>query len=406
MSDTPSLPLPNEDPQDDQPDQKLDPAISLIRQKIDNLYVGEPPAKEEEKEIEASGSQSKHQQFIEQLMNSGKNIAQVQTAWHAYYQNLNADDRRQVWREFYDNQTKNSLILQQHAEKTKTVQQETSDKKPKKVIGSIEEKIDKTATAQTVGQIKKHLLDQVSAKGKLQPKHHLQSLLFGVGVGLIVIFIFMFGFFNERIIAPLISPSRTLTDTPIIVDPSANNVVGTDPVVIIPKINIEVPVVYGVNSIDEKVIHNALDSGVVHYPTSPVPGQNGNVAIVGHSSNNIFNKGKYKFAFVLLSRLQEGDTFMLNYNGKQYIYKVYAKKIVNPTDVAVLGPADRAATATLITCDPPGTALHRLVVIGEQISPSPANNAVAATPTTTQKPTTVPGESVSLFQRLFGWIWN
>jgi sortase A len=136
-----------------------------------------------------------------------------------------------------------------------------------------------------------------------------------------------------------------------------------------------------------------------------VPGQDGNVAIVGHSSNNLFNKGKYKFAFVLLNRMQVGDTFMLNYNSQQYIYKIYERKIVKPNDVSVLGPTDKTATATLITCDPPGTALNRLVVIGEQISPSISKNTAAST-ASTAKPTIVPGNPESLFQRLVQWIWH
>jgi len=37
----------------------------------------------------------------------------------------------------------------------------------------------------------------------------------------------------------------------------------------------------------------------------------------------------------------------------------------------------QTATATLITCDPPGTSLHRLVVVGEQVSPDPSANTQA-----------------------------
>ena len=122
--------------------------------------------------------------------------------------------------------------------------------------------------------------------------------------------------------------------------------------------------------------NGGLESGVVHYSTSPTPGQTGNVVVVGHSSNNILNKGKYKFAFVLLKRLEVGDTFSLQKDGVRYTYQVFDKKIVKPTDVSVLGVGSKANTATLITCDPPGTSLNRLVVTGEQISPDPSGNKV------------------------------
>jgi sortase A len=127
--------------------------------------------------------------------------------------------------------------------------------------------------------------------------------------------------------------------------------------------------------------------------------------IVGQSSNNIFNKGKYKFAFVLLSRLENGDTFYLQKDGKRYTYQVYQKSIVKPDDVSVLGLRDKPATATLITCDPPGTSLNRLVVIGEQISPSPSGNAPISTQNSLATQTaTIPGNSQSLWHRLTHWL--
>jgi sortase A len=180
---------------------------------------------------------------------------------------------------------------------------------------------------------------------------------------------------------------------------------GNNPEIIIPKINVEIPVIYGVNTIDESSVEKALEGGVVHYADTATPGENGNAVIVGHSSNNIFNSGKYKFAFVLLDRLSNGDTFYLQKDGKRYTYQVYKKEIVKPTDVGVLGASNKTATATLITCDPPGTSLNRLVVIGQQINPSPtgntpqtANNALAT------KSAIIPSNSPSLWSRMWKWF--
>jgi sortase A len=125
--------------------------------------------------------------------------------------------------------------------------------------------------------------------------------------------------------------------------------------------------------------------------------------IVGHSSNNILNSGKYKFAFVLLRKLEIDDTFFLHKDGIRYTYKVYDKKVVPPTDVSVLGPADRANTATLITCDPPGTSVNRLIIVAEQISPDPAGNTAATIET---EPVTeeLPSNAESLWSRLTSWL--
>ncbi len=142
----------------------------------------------------------------------------------------------------------------------------------------------------------------------------------------------------------------------------------------------------------------------MHYPTTVLPGQQGNTAFFGHSSNNIFNKGKYKFAFVLLHTLVPGDTFYLTYNSKVYVYKVISRTIVPPSDVSVLGPVpNQTATATLITCDPPGTSLNRLIVVGQQISPDPSTNTAGTVTTTTNTTSgaakSLPGNGPTLWSR-------
>ncbi|HEX9153408.1 MAG TPA: sortase, partial [Candidatus Saccharimonadales bacterium] len=180
------------------------------------------------------------------------------------------------------------------------------------------------------------------------------------------------------------------------------------PEVIIPKINVQIPVIYDEPSVTEASVQRALERGVIHYASTVNPGEQGNAAVFGHSSNNIFNKGKYKFAFVLLHELVPGDIFYLTYNKTVYTYKVFDKKIVPPTEVSVLGGvADKPATATLITCDPPGTSTNRLVVWGEQISPDPAG---AATPTITNTPSTatpteLPSEGPTLWSRFWNWVF-
>jgi sortase A len=208
----------------------------------------------------------------------------------------------------------------------------------------------------------------------------------------------LFSFFNERFIAPFISPSKQVSATPI-VGSSVN--VGPESKIIIPKINLEVPVMYDLNTTEEKEVQAGLENGVVHYSTSAEPGQVGNVVIVGHSSNNILNKGKYKFAFVLLKRLEIGDTISLQKGGVRYTYEVYDKKIVKPNEVSVLGTTTKPNTVTLITCDPPGTSINRLVVVAEQISPDPTINKQTAEKVPTLSSNGVlPSNAPSLWQRI------
>jgi LPXTG-site transpeptidase (sortase) family protein len=341
-------------------DHDKNSAARIIRQKIDSLYdENEPNVQEEIEEAETSSTKSKHQKFIDDLIQKGASVEVIQTEWHNYYFRLSEKEKKQVWDEFYKSNKNikkpdhiNSFEMQMSAQKNEVAgsgQFDTKRRRPT-ILSGIQSK--------------------VNANGKLKLKHHLQSLLFGLTMGFVVIFIFMFGFFNEILIAPLIQPSRNVTAVPIIV--GADNFTATSQdQVIIPKINVQIPVNYNIATTNENTIENFLQDGVVHYPTTVDPGQIGNAAFFGHSSNNIFNPGKYKFAFVLLHTLVDGDTFYLTYNKTLYVYKVIKTEIVNPSDVSVLNPVNgQSATATLITCDPPGTSINRLVVIGEQISPS------------------------------------
>jgi sortase A len=143
---------------------------------------------------------------------------------------------------------------------------------------------------------------------------------------------------------------------------------------------------------------------VVHYANTALPGQIGNNVIVGHSSNNFFNGGKYKFAFVLLDRLQIGDTFMLNYEGTRYVYRVFNRKVVEPTDFSLIQPTDKPV-ATLITCDPPGTSWQRLIIQGEQISPDPNTATEVQEQAVDPKATVVPGNAPSLWDSIRDFIF-
>jgi sortase A len=371
-------------------------AAELIRQKVADVYGDEPNAAKELNEANHLQRRSKHQQFMYELGASGKDLATIQTEWHNYYQGLPAAEKHKVWEEFYSSQ---SAITKPASEAHQLSEHKQQAARPRA-------KAKKLRDVRSTKDIQETIRHTVSAGGKLETKHHLQSLLFGLGMGFLVLVIFLFGFFNEVIIAPFIQPSRVAASTPLIV--STDSVAPTaTPEVIIPKINVEIPVVYGQTSIDENVIENALESGVVHYPTTTLPGQNGNAAFFGHSSNNIFNKGKYKFAFVLLHTLEIGDTFYLTRDSKVYVYKVFSKTVVDPSEVGVLNPVPgKNATATLITCDPPGTSLRRLVVVGEQISPDPAGNteSTATAVETSDAPFNLVGNGPTLWGRFISTL--
>ena len=399
-------------------DETTNPAVELIRAKVSRALTDEPNATQELAEVQTVRPLSKHQLYMQELSKSGKSLAEIQTEWHHYYTTLSDDEKREVWQEFYD--------ANQHTPYQKLFQKQQAVASRKQIDVPTPEVVqpksdeagivvaDHTPTQTTprhgggdktaMRQLKHQIADRVNARGRLTWKHHLQSLGFGLASGSIVLVVFLFTFFNEYFIAPFIQPSRNVSSTPIIL---TSNTVSADtpPNVTIPKINAQIPIDFSVDSYNENVIENDLDDGVIHYPNTVLPGQNGNGAYFGHSSGNIFNNGKYKFAFTLLHDLTTGDLFYITYNGTTYAYQVFAREIVPPSDVSVINQTfGKQATAELITCDPPGISTNRLVVWGQQISPAVTTNTNAAPTTVPGSPTAIAGNGPTLWNQLIGWL--
>lgn len=179
-------------------------------------------------------------------------------------------------------------------------------------------------------------------------------------------------------------------------------------IISIPKIKVEnVPIIFE-QSISEQAIQKALENGVVHYAGTALPGERSNIVIVGHSSNDWWEPGNYKFIFALLEKLTVGDQIQVNYNQKKYVFEVASSKVVEPTEISVLQPTSEPQL-TLITCTPPGTSWKRLIVTAKQIAPLP--NAVSQQATNQEsteapKQVALPGNAPSLFDQIkkwFGW---
>jgi LPXTG-site transpeptidase (sortase) family protein len=373
------------------------PAANLVRGKLKAIYGEEPSAKEELREITESGTHSKHQKYMAELIASGKSQVDIQTAWHEYYQNLSDLEKHEVWQEFYEQHSRVDQLEKEELQEI-AAKPEKRQHRPRPMSAEVR--------ARTMADLHSKVIEKVSAGGKLKAKHHVKSLAFSLAFASLVTGILFFITNNEKFIAPFVTPSKTLAAAPLITDGST---VGPETKVVIPKINLEANVViedFDVSS--DAATWDILEKGVVLYPYTGVPGEKDrNPVFFGHSSNNIFNHGVAKFIFVRLHELQVGDTYAINYGGKQYVYKIFARYVVNPNQVEYLyqqpSQLGKVAMSTLITCDPPGTAYKRLILQGEQISPDPSANVAATTATEAPaKAKEVPSNSPSLLKRLFG----
>ena len=116
----------------------------------------------------------------------------------------------------------------------------------------------------------------------------------------------------------------------------------------IPAIGVDVIVVEGTSA-------SALRAGAGHYPSTPLPCENGNVGIAGHRTT-------YGRPFSQLDRLKPGDEITLETPVGACTYVVSrAPFIVSPTDLWVVDPTP-TGTLTLTTCHPRGSARQRLIV--------------------------------------------
>lgn len=246
-------------------------------------------------------------------------------------------------------------------------------------------------------------------------RQNIKSIVFGLTCAVL----FWGGYKYQNIyyqyIVPYIQPAATQTNVQVITPPGGRVIEDESFRVIIPNLNISPPVVSGVKKYSssesaaafENRIQVALRDGVVHYPTSSFPGEqnadgsNSNVVIVGHSSGTLISPGNFKQIFAKLKTLKLNDLILVNYKQKQYVYKIYEKKIVKPSQVEVLGSAEFNHSLTLITCDPVGTSTNRLVIVAEQINPRPQENRRVDSTTNNNDGIIIPGNSPGLTDSLF-----
>lgn len=256
-------------------------------------------------------------------------------------------------------------------------------------------------------QALKELRDKLRAKMTDRAQKARKSRHFWpVVAALTVTTLFLFLQYNQLLIGQVrayVTPADTSPST-IIVDPTINLGVGPEPKLIIPKINVNVPVAYDIGN-DNASQQEAMKHGVAHFAVpgaSAKPGEIGNTPISGHSSNDVFEKGDYKFIFAQLDRLEVGDLIYADYKGVRYTYNVTKKETVWPNEWEKLVYPTTKPVITLITCTPIGTTHQRLLVTAEQIAPDPELAAQPAAPSINITKQAMPGTAPSLLERLFG----
>lgn len=331
--------------------------------------------------------------------NHNRSQANVKTTDHwKYYHSAWQDYYRQYYERYYIGEVyrmrQNNPNATTAVQDTSASQTEASDKPLREVDDH-----------EIFHDLRDDLLRNIrTSADKVQKSRHFMPFM----AATMVLVLFLFLQYNRVIFANVeayVSPGN-IDPANIIVDPTIASNVGDEPKLIIPKINVDTPIVY-----DTKPDHNsqmkAMEKGVAWFGipgANSQPGQVGNTVLSGHSSNDLFDPGEFKFIFARLEQLENGDSIYVNHKGTRHIYSVTKKEVVKPTDVHKLVYDTDKPMLTLITCVPLGTARDRLLVTAEQVSPNPIEAKEAPQPS---QPETVdeaamPGNSPSLLGRLFG----
>ena len=114
-------------------------------------------------------------------------------------------------------------------------------------------------------------------------------------------------------------------------------------------------------SIYEGVDSNTMNKGFWHFPTSSLPGQKGNVVVIGHRYAKL---PPNRDTFFNLDKVKVGDSIEVVQNNNQFTYIVTDTIVVEKNDTSILQDYSDYRI-TLITCTPLWTANQRLVIVGK-----------------------------------------
>jgi LPXTG-site transpeptidase (sortase) family protein len=181
----------------------------------------------------------------------------------------------------------------------------------------------------------------------------------------------------QYLVAPGTIKSRNTLEDAIRLLPLAQNVapkpLPNNARLVIDSIGINAPIVFNTPD-DNDAVYERLSEGVVHYSSTAKPGNPGAAVILGHSSAYPWYKGDYGAVFALLSKLNVGDRFYVQYeDNRTFVYEMSGSVVFNPfvkddksEQLAAMEAAD-GGSLILISCYPVGTNFRRIAVQAKQV---------------------------------------
>ena len=327
--------------------------------------------------------------------NAAPDWQKYHSAWQDYYQKYYSNYYSQAAKSYLENE-KLKVARQAHDAavlETPQLATDPTDDEEEGIISTLKSTIKKRATT----------------KAKASKRLRKFIPLFA---GALVVLLILFLQYNRLIFAPImayVSPGNSEDSGISALDPTISTAVSGDNRLMIPKLNVDVPVNFGIAN-DTDTINMAMENGVAQFSipgASAMPGEIGNLVITGHSAGDIYSNNQYKFIFSGLERLNAGDLVYIDYQGIRYTYSIIKKETVEPNNVSALVYETSKPMLTLITCTPLGTSRYRLLVTAEQVNPTPsgATQAEHTDDTTIDNGTeSMPENEPTFFERIWRFL--
>ena len=368
-------------------------AAALARQKVLEAYKHQPQNYREPTK-QAPAPQVKAEDW-----------RKYHSAWQDYYQ--------KYYGEYYGRAAKEYVARERLKIERDLAERESKAAEERAAINSAATAAQKVEDTEAIQNDFKSKIQKKVAKRakKMRKSRHFIPLTIGFSI-LVLGLLFQY---NQVIIAHAVaymSPGGSEVNDITAIDPTVSASIHDKPTLMIPKLNVEVPVVFGSKN-DLNSMANAMSNGVAHFSipgASAKPGEVGNFAISGHSAGNIYQQSDYKFIFSGLTRMGTGDLIYMDYNNQRYTYRVTGTRIVDPSnskslrEIASNNPGK--PMITLITCTPLGTSKYRLLVYGEQIHPSYDDSSDIEEPVEEDNDNdqTMPKNDDSPFEQFWKWL--
>ena len=346
------------------------------------------------------------------------------SAWQNYYQKYYSDYYAKAAKAYIQTERKKNEKLRKDLEYQRQMVEAGTVEQPRKIIVSAPEPEPRKQAIvspadtpesteeekQNIAQILKEKIQKKASDTANKRRKMRRWVPAALGVSVVLLALFMQ--YNRLIFAPImayVSPGNVSDDGITAIDATVTAAPGPDPKLIIPKLNVEVPINFGISN-DEATVMEAMNHGVAQFAipgANAMPGEIGNLVISGHSAGDIYSNNQYKFIFSGLERLVAGDIIYVNYDSKRYTYSVTELKTVEPTDVNSLIVETTRPMLTLVTCTPLGTSRYRLLVFAEQVDPAPESakqSTQIATGDVNDGDKEMPSNSPSFFESIWRWL--